>query len=56
MKLHWNGIEWDEDKYLFWFDWISVPQNRLVGYEKIYIDGKCNHMMCFWFFCTVWSF
>lgn len=56
MKLKWTGVEFGNDKYFYWFDWISEPQNRLIGYEALRIDGKWNHMICFWWFCVCWSF
>lgn len=47
MKLHWGGVEWGRDCYIYWFDWISNPNNRFLGYERI----RHTHMICFWFFC-----
>lgn len=55
MKLYWYGLEWKEDCYFFWFDWIENAANRLIGYEKIYIENRWHYMICFWFFCVIWS-
>lgn len=55
MTVYWYGVEWGEDRYFFWFDLIENPYNKLLGYEKLHIDGKWHHMLCFWWFCVAWS-
>lgn len=47
MRLRPNGVEWGRDCYIYWFDWISNPLNRMFGYERIHH----THMICFWWFC-----
>lgn len=64
MRLRWNSIEWwqtektlgtdDYCYYVYWFDWISKPENRSWGFEYIYYDGP-HCMMCFWYWCVCWS-
>ena len=55
MKLKWNGIEWGNEKYIYWFDPIKERANRLFGYEKITYDCIDYHALCFWWFCICWS-
>ena len=63
-KLRWNCIEWWQSEvtlgtdtyfyYIYWFDWIEIPENRMWGYDYMYYDGP-HKMFCFWWFCIAWS-
>ena len=55
MKLEWNGIEWGDGKYIYWFDPIETPSNRMIGYEKFTCDCIDHYALCFWWFCICWS-
>lgn len=49
MKIYTNRIEWGDDCYFYWFDYIENPSNRLLGYERV----DSTHMLCFWWFCML---
>jgi hypothetical protein len=51
MRFSFNGVEWGDVCYFYWFDPIEVPENKLFGYERIYD----THMLCFWWFCVTWK-
>jgi hypothetical protein len=51
MKVYFNRVEWGDDCYVYWFDYIYKHEHRLLGYEHI---GTAN-MLCFWWFCIIWK-
>ena len=51
MKLKWNGIEWENGRYLYWFDRADVPENRMIGIH--FFDS--HRWICFWYFNIGWN-
>ena len=53
MKLYYNGVEWNEDFYYFYW-WNRLPKRlRYFGYEEMWHDG-IHHSFGLWFINISW--
>jgi hypothetical protein len=56
MIWSWTGVMSEDGTWYFiWFDWISNPKNRLLGYQRLPVAQRYHYFIGFWWFCICWS-
>lgn len=56
MKLKWYGIEYDGNKYFYWFDYQPDNGSRRLGLDIFELDSAQHCWLSLWFFNIGFSF